>query len=165
MGRSRRQRRQQHGSAWHWKQTDCWYYTAPGTKRRVPLFDENGQRIRGKANQEAAETALAKVKVANESESRRHDGASDGWWPRSARNTCNTASEALPAARISEGHRYNAASWLNALCGYCGALPVDQLKKGHIRTWVERHATWRIAGHSAQRAVLTNLPERAGDSL
>jgi len=27
MGRKRKQRRQPHGSAWHWKQTDCWYYT------------------------------------------------------------------------------------------------------------------------------------------
>ena len=25
-------RRQSHGSAWHWKQTDSWYYTLPGTK-------------------------------------------------------------------------------------------------------------------------------------
>jgi hypothetical protein len=24
------------GSAWHWKQTDCWGYTPPGTKQRVP---------------------------------------------------------------------------------------------------------------------------------
>ena len=55
MGRKRKQRRQQpHGSAWHWKQTDCWYYTVPGTKKRVPLFGEDGQRIRGKANKEAA---------------------------------------------------------------------------------------------------------------
>jgi hypothetical protein len=67
MGRGRKHRRQQHGSAWHWKQTDCWYYTPPGTKKRMPLFDEGGQRIRGKENQEVAETALAKVKVANES--------------------------------------------------------------------------------------------------
>jgi hypothetical protein len=32
MVRRRKQRRQQHGSAWHWKQTDCWYYTLSGTK-------------------------------------------------------------------------------------------------------------------------------------
>lgn len=50
MARNRKQRRQQHGSAWHWKQTDCWYYTEPGTKKRVPLFDEHGERIRGKEN-------------------------------------------------------------------------------------------------------------------
>jgi hypothetical protein len=58
MGRKRKTRRQSHGSAWHWKQTDCWYYTLPGTKKRVALFDEDGQRIRGKANKEAAEIAL-----------------------------------------------------------------------------------------------------------
>ena len=63
MARKRKQRRQQHGSAWHWKQTDCWYYTMPSTKKRVALFDEDGQRIRGKRNKEAAEIALAKEKL------------------------------------------------------------------------------------------------------
>ena len=67
MGRNRKKHRQQHGCAWHWKQTDCWYYTMPGTKKRMPLFDDSGQRIRGKKNQEAAETALAKAKVSSES--------------------------------------------------------------------------------------------------
>ena len=43
MGRKRRQRRQSHGSAWHWKQTDIWYYTPPGTKRRVALRDDRGR--------------------------------------------------------------------------------------------------------------------------
>jgi hypothetical protein len=33
-------RRQSHGSAWHWKQTDTWYYTLLGTKKRIALFDE-----------------------------------------------------------------------------------------------------------------------------
>jgi hypothetical protein len=27
MGRNRKQRRQSHGSAWRWEQTDCWYYS------------------------------------------------------------------------------------------------------------------------------------------
>ena len=57
MGRKRKQRRQAHGSAWCWKQTGCWYYTRPGTKKRVPLFGEDGQRIRGEENKEAAELA------------------------------------------------------------------------------------------------------------
>ena len=51
MGRSRKQRRNPHGAAWHWKQTDCWYFTLPGTKKRMPLFDEKGERIRGRENQ------------------------------------------------------------------------------------------------------------------
>ena len=50
MRRKRKQRRQPHGSAWHWKQTDSWYFTQPGAKKRVALFDEDGQRIRGKEN-------------------------------------------------------------------------------------------------------------------
>jgi len=66
MGRTRKPRRNQHGSAWHWKQTDCWYYTLPGTKKRMPLFDEQGGRIRGKESQRAAEHALARVKVSGE---------------------------------------------------------------------------------------------------
>ena len=48
MGRKRKRRRQPHGAAWHWRQTDCWYCTVPGTKERVPLFHETGKRIRGK---------------------------------------------------------------------------------------------------------------------
>ena len=56
-------RRQSHGSAWHWKQTDCWYYTLSGTGNRVPLFYESGARIRGRENQQAAEVALAREKL------------------------------------------------------------------------------------------------------
>jgi len=53
MGR-KRTRRQPHGSAWYWKQTGCWYYTPRGTERRVSLFDEDGNRIRGPENKHAA---------------------------------------------------------------------------------------------------------------
>ena len=53
--KKRGSRRRSHGSAWHWKQTDGWYYTLPGTKRRRPLVDENGKRVRGKENKQAAE--------------------------------------------------------------------------------------------------------------
>src|SRR5690242_16813082 len=63
LARKRVQRRQQHGSAWHWKQTDSWYYTLPGTKRRMALFDDEGARIKGLANRPAAERSLAKIKV------------------------------------------------------------------------------------------------------
>ena len=62
-GRPRKTRRQSHGSTWHWKQTDCWYYTLAGTKLRVALFDEDGNRIRGVENKQAAQLALARVKL------------------------------------------------------------------------------------------------------
>jgi integrase len=151
MGRNRKQRRQQHGSAWHWKQTDGWYYTQPGTKKRVPLFDENGQRIRGKDNHEAADTALAKVKVANES------GAADTLDRRDwlVAKVCSEylqyCERRVANGTLSKGHCNNASSWLNDLCGYCGALPVVELKKGHVKTWIESHATWRSP--ATQRGV------------
>ena len=68
MGRKRKKRRQAHGSAWYWKQTGCWYYTMPGTKKWGPLFGKDGQRIRGEENKEAAELALAKEKLSWEKE-------------------------------------------------------------------------------------------------
>src|SRR4051812_6209939 len=66
MGRPRKQRRKTHGSAWHWKQTDCWYYTLPGTKKRMPLFAESGERIRGRNQQPIAEQALARLQLSGE---------------------------------------------------------------------------------------------------
>ncbi len=44
---------------------------------------------------------------------------------------------------LSKGHRDNASTWLNDLCAYCGALPVGELKKGQVKTWLESHPTWR----------------------
>ena len=65
-GTGRHSWRQSQGSAWHWKQTDCWYCTIPGARQRVPLFDEGGQRIRGKENRESGCLALARVKLSDE---------------------------------------------------------------------------------------------------
>jgi hypothetical protein len=59
----RKSRRQSHGSAWHWKQTDSWYYTLPGSKKRVALFDEEGNRVRGVDNKKSAQLAMARVKL------------------------------------------------------------------------------------------------------
>lgn len=155
MGRPRKQRRQPHGSAWHWKQTDCWYYTLPGTKKREPLVDEQGQRIRGRQNKEAAEMALARAQVTG-------DGEAGGQTPAGLQRwlVAKVCSEYLQYCErgvangtISKGHRDNSTTWLNDLCGYCGALPVGELKKGHIKTWVERHPTWRSS--ATQRSVLS----------
>ncbi len=88
MGRKARKRRQSHGPAWLWKQTDCWYYTQPGTKKRVAIFDENGERIRGKENKEAAEVSLAREKLTWGEEV----GVANGLWQGSARSICDTAS-------------------------------------------------------------------------
>jgi len=68
MSRKRKKRCQPRGSARHWRQTDCWCYTQPGAKKRVPLFDEQGERIRGKGNKETAELALVQEKLSWEAE-------------------------------------------------------------------------------------------------
>ena len=66
MARNRKKGRQPHGSAWHGAQTDAWYHTESGTKKRIPLLNEQGERIRGKENREAARLALARVRLVDE---------------------------------------------------------------------------------------------------
>ena len=139
-----RQRRRPRGSTWHWKQTDCWYYTPPGTKRRVPLVDEDGKRVRGKENRKTAELALARVKLAGQWRPTA-EPAEDSQWV--VAKVCSKyiqyCERGVANGTISEGYRAEAMRYLNELCSYCGALPVDQLKKGHVKHWIESHETWR----------------------
>ncbi|MBL8792359.1 MAG: hypothetical protein JNM56_00490, partial [Planctomycetia bacterium] len=44
---------------------------------------------------------------------------------------------------ISADHRATAVRCLNDLSGYCGALPVSQLTKGHVQLWIDSHESWR----------------------
>jgi integrase len=153
MGKKRKQRRQSHGSAWHWKQTDSWYCTMPGTKKRVPLFDDQGHRIRGKEGREAAEMALAKLRLSWEGEAGDVPGSSGEWLvARVCSDYLEYCKRGVASGSLSKGHYDNAAAWLNDLCQYGGALRVAELKKGHIKAWVEGHATWRSP--ATQRSVL-----------
>ena len=160
-----RQRRPR-GSAWYWRQTDCWYYTPPGTKRRVPLVDEDGKRIRGKDNRQAAELGLARVKVAGGWRPSA-EPAVEGEW--SVAKVCSQyiqyCQRGVQGGTISEGHRDEAVRRLNQLCDYCGALPVSQLRKGHIQHWVESYPTWRspVTRRNAMAIVLAAL-NRAQDT-
>ncbi len=149
----KRKRRQAHGSAWHWQQTDCWYATLPGAKKRVPLLDEQGQRIRGKGNQEAAEVALTRLKLSGED------------WPvgkerdwvvaRVCSQYIQHCERGLANGTISKGHRNGTVAFLNDLCRYCGALPVAELNKGHVQIWLESHTTWRSpATHRSVIAIV-----------
>lgn len=160
MGRKAKQRRRSHGSAWRWKQTDCWYYTLPGTKKRVPLFDEDGRRIRGKENKEAADVALARERLSREGEM---SGGGGEWLvARVCSDYLQYCERGAANGSISRGHRDNAAAWLNDLCEYCGALPVVQFKKGHVRTWIDNHKTWRSpATHRSVIAVVLAAFNRA----
>lgn len=148
MARNRKKRRQQHGSAWHWKQTDSWYYTEPGTKKRIPLFDEKGERIRGQDNKEAAGLALARIKLVDELST--PIPATDKW----------TVAKVFDIY-LADLHRSanpdwakQVERWLNDLCAYCGALLVHEFKKKHLRTWLQRHTTWN---HNSQRNVIASV--------
>lgn len=143
MARKTKKRRQSHGSAWHWKQTDCWYFTLPGSKKRVPLFDEQGERIRGAKNREAANIALARVKLRLDLEP---DVQLDvGSWlvARVCSEYLQYCHQRVASNQMSQGHLTNSTAWLNDLCEYCGALQVAKLKKGHIQKWIDSHDTWR----------------------
>ncbi len=142
MGRKRKQRRQPHGSAWHWRQTDCWYYTMPGTKKRVALFDERGERIRGTQNKEAAELALAREKLAWDDSTAAGDS---GPWlvARVCSDYLEYCERGLAQGTISKSHRDSTVAWLNDFCTFCGARPVAKLKKAHLQQWIDAHPTWR----------------------
>jgi len=139
----KRQRRPR-GSAWHWRQTNCWYYTPPGTNRRVPLVDDNGKRIRGMDNRQAAELALARVKVAGQWRPAAEPATESEWL---VAKVCSRYIEycrrGVEGGTVSAEYRDEVVRYLNQLCDYCGVLPVSQLTKGHAQHWIESHKTWR----------------------
>jgi integrase len=147
-------RRRPHGSAWHWRQTDCWYYTLPGTKRRVPLFDEDGQRIRGQENKDEARLALARVKLAETGEIPASPLATGEWVvARVCSEYIQYCNRGVASGTISADYRAATVSHLNDLCKFCGALPVARLKKAHVRTWADAHPGWKSP--ATERSVLT----------
>lgn len=121
MAKTAAQRRQRHGSAWYWIQTDSWYYTPPGTKRRVALLDENGKRIRGLQSKQVAGLALARVRVAAGGKPK---AAAEPTDPQPAQTwlvakVCadyiDYCQRGVAAGRISFDHRHSAVHYLNAL--------------------------------------------------
>jgi len=101
--------------------------TLPGTKKRVALFDENGERIRGREKQEIAEHALARAKLSGEMQA--IGPAADQEWivARICSEYLQYCERSVAASSMSPGHRAAAVAFLNDLCGYCGALPVTKL--------------------------------------
>ena len=149
MAKATTRRRQRHGSAWYWKQTDSWYYTPQGTKQRAALFDEHGKRIRGPQNKQAAGLALARVRVAAGIKPKTVIEPSaakpkEAWL---VAQVCSAyidyCQRGVAAGRISSDHRHSAVHYLNELCAYCGALPVAELKRGQVSSWVESHGNWK----------------------
>lgn len=144
MSTNGKQRRRSRGSAWHWRQTDGWYFTSPGTKRRVPLLAEDGKRIRGEENRQAAELALARIRVAGDWRPEAEPAPGKEWL---VAGVCSKYIEycrrGVAANSISVGYKDEAVRRLNQLCEYCGSLPVSQLSKGHVEHWVESQPAWQ----------------------
>lgn len=155
MGRSRKQRRQSNGSAWHWKQTDCWYYTLPGTKKRIPLVDEDGNRIRGKNNTQLAEHALARAMLAGQSEATGSLSVAEWLVAKVCSEYLQSCARRVAAGTMSTSHQRGAITFLNDLCRYCGALKVSELNLSHIQQWIESHAGWKsLATHRSVIAIV-----------
>jgi len=162
MGRPRKQRRNAHGSAWHWKQTDCWYYTLPGTKKRMSLFDENGERIRGREQQHIAEQALARLQVSGDLNGPAPVTEADWIVARVCSDYLEHCKRSVASGAMSKSHHYQSTAYLNDLCGYCGALKVAELKKSHVQIWIENHSGWRsLATHRSVIAIVLAAFNRA----
>jgi integrase len=121
----------------------------------VPLFDEDGKRIRGKHNGTAADLALARTKAAGKWRPL-PEPAAEGQW--TVAQVCSGyiqyCEEGVNNGTLSQGHRDYTVRYLNELCEYCGALAVSQLKKTHIRIWVEGHPTWAPATRRNMIAII-----------
>jgi integrase len=128
----------------------------------VPLVDVDGRRIRGQDKRQAAELALARVKVVGEwrrkAEALPNEAPIAGEWL--VAKVCSEFISAL-VRRAANGavvdeYCKEISRYLNELCAYCGALPVTQLKKGHIEQWVANHLTWKSSAtrRNAITAVL-----------
>ncbi|MBA4020251.1 MAG: hypothetical protein C0483_24075 [Pirellula sp.] len=162
MAKTRKKRRSAHGSAWHWKQTDCWYYTLPGTKRRMSLFDEQGERVRGRENREAAEAALARLRLSGDLNGQGTVPEENWIVARVCSDYLQYCERSVKGGSMSGGHYSQSKSFLNDLCGYCGALAVAELKKSHVQTWLDGHAGWKSkATHRSAIAVVLAAFNRA----
>jgi len=138
-------RRQRHGSAWYWKQTDSWYYTAG--KKRIALFDEEGKRIRGAERKQTASLALARVRLRQgltPTDDAEPFPTNEVW---SVARVCSEYLVACRAAvaggRLSAEYNKNIIYFLNEFCRHCGGLVVTELKRGHVSAWLESRPTWR----------------------
>ena len=154
--RKRGSRRQSHGVAWHWRQTDNWYYTLPGTKRRVPLLDENGKRIRGKENKQTAELALARIKLSGDWQPAPVAVDSGDWLvARVCSEFIQHCQRRVDAGALNPDYSADVGRYLNRFCKYCGALAVGELQKSHVRYWLESQKGWRsLATHRNVLAIL-----------
>lgn len=129
----------------------------PGTKTRMPLFDEHGGRIQGKENKIAAEVALAKEKLTWADEDDAAVIGSGQWLVARVCSDYNQSCQKRAAKRIiTDEYRDEVDRYLNEFCRYCGSLPAAELRNGHVQHWVESHPSWRspVTQRNAMAIVL-----------
>ena len=149
-------RRQRRGSAWYWRQTDTWYRTPPGTKRRVALLDEQGRPIRGRDNKQAARLALARLRLREGLDAPLEREPT----PAKAVSVAEVCSryilhceQAAGVGRMHPEYAGGVRRMLNQLCRYCGGLAVGELKRADVSQWVDSVPSWRSP--ATRRNVLT----------
>lgn len=160
MAKRKSKRRQRHGSAWHWKQTDCWYHTSPVTKRRTLLRDDQGRPIRGLTNKPAAHLSLARLRLQRGLEpdvtpSPVSQGGDSWTVARVCSDYLLACERAAAAGRLHPEHHQGIVRYLNEFCRYVGAVPTTDLKRGDVAAWVESKPTWRSP--VTRRNVLTTV--------
>ncbi len=149
-------RRRKRGAAWHWKQTDTWYYTAPGTKRRVALRDDRGRRIRGAQNRHEADLALARIKAAGNWRTDVDENVNAEWIVgRVCSDYVEFTRARLRQEMVNVEYGQGIIRHLNELAAYCGRMPVRELRPGHIQRWIESHESWRSS--ATQRNVIASV--------
>ena len=129
---ARNRKRQANGTAWYRKFDNGWYSTFEG--KRVSLKDEHGRPIKGKRSREQANLAVARLKLSIHQK---------------------TANDTVLVATVADSyldhlktfasaqHQDNAIRIMNDFCSYCGALPATDLKKKHLRDWIDQHKSWK----------------------
>ncbi|MFM7071524.1 MAG: hypothetical protein ACKO38_06980 [Planctomycetota bacterium] len=128
----------------------------------MPLFDDNGERIRGRNQQLVAEQSLAKVKLSGAPNHTSQAAEHDWIVARVCSEYLQYCERSVASGAMSKGHHYQSAAYLNDLCGYCGALRVAELKKSHIQTWIANHSGWRsLATHRSVIGIVLAAFNRA----
>jgi len=110
----------------------------------VLLFDERGQSVRGKDQKQAAELALARLKVSGKWRPTPVPTGDPQWLvARMCSDYLQYCERGVAGGTISADHRATAVRCLNDLSGYRGALPVSQVAKEQVRFWFDSHECWR----------------------
>lgn len=129
---ARNRKRQANGCAWYRKFDRGWYATIKG--KRTKLCDESGRPLKGEQQREQAELAVARLKLNLEPVPR-----GDAVLVAHVVDAYLAYVERQCSARFLEH-----STWaLSDFCAYCGGLPVSELKKRHVRDWVDTHPGWK----------------------